>query len=150
MYCRNCKTPLTEEETVCHSCGTPKGTGYNYCNVCGNKTNPSAEFCSNCGSKLCPAPDNNQKINIKRKSKLAAGLLGILVGGLGIHNFYLGYNNKAIAQLALNISGVIFSLVTCGVSSILCVAASIWGLVEGIMIFTGNIKCDSDGVELED
>ncbi len=150
MYCRNCKTPLTEEENICHSCGVPKGTGYNYCDVCGNKTNPKAEFCSNCGSKLCPAPDNGNAVNIKRKSKLAAGLLAIFLGGFGVHNFYLGFNNKAIAQLILSVAGTVLSLPTCGLSTILCGASYIWGIVEGILIFCGNIKYDSDGVELED
>ena len=50
---------------------------------------------------------------------MTAGLLGIFLGGLGIHNFYLGYTGKAIAQIAL---------------SICFGAGAIWGLIEGIMI----------------
>ena len=41
------------------------------------------------------------------KSKLAAGLLGIFLGWLGIHRFYLGYNNIAIAQLCVGVIGVV-------------------------------------------
>ena len=37
------------------------------------------------------------------KSKMAAGLLGIFLGSLGIHNFYLGYTGKAVAQLLITI-----------------------------------------------
>src|SRR5258707_374960 len=33
-----------------------------------------------------------------RKSKLVAGLLGIFLGGLGVHRFYLGYIGIGIAQ----------------------------------------------------
>ena len=69
------------------------------------------------------------------KSKLAGGLLGILVGGFGIHNFYLGYNGKAVAQLLL-------SVLSCG---ILYPISHIWGLVEGILILTGSINIDADG-----
>jgi TM2 domain-containing membrane protein YozV len=72
------------------------------------------------------------------KSRVAAGLLGILLGGFGAHNFYLGYTNKAILQLVLTIF-------TCGI-------ASIWGLVEGILILTKNENylTDANGVPLVD
>lgn len=77
------------------------------------------------------------------KSKLVAGLLGIFLGALGIHNFYLGYTGKAIAQLLLTLVG----WVLCGIGPI---AASIWGLIEGIFILTGNISTAADGSPLED
>ncbi|CAB4930117.1 unannotated protein [freshwater metagenome] len=72
------------------------------------------------------------------KSRVAAGLLGILLGGFGAHNFYLGYTNKAILQLVLTIF-------TCGL-------ASLWGLVEGILILTKNenFLTDAYGVPLVD
>lgn len=69
------------------------------------------------------------------KSKMAAGLLGIFLGGWGIHNFYLGYTKKAIIQ-------IIVSFCTCGLGGI-------WGLVEGIMILCGSINTDADGNPLE-
>lgn len=69
------------------------------------------------------------------KSKMAAGLLGIFLGGYGIHNFYLGYTKKAVIQLVL-------SLCTCGI-------AGIWGFIEGIMILCGNINTDADGNPLQ-
>lgn len=66
---------------------------------------------------------------------MTAGLLGIFLGGLGIHNFYLGYTGKAIAQIALS----------------LCFGAgAIWGLIEGIMILTGTINKDANGVPSEE
>ncbi len=75
-----------------------------------------------------------------QKSKLAAGLLGIFLGSLGVHNFYLGYTGKAIAQLLI-------SLLTCGFGA---VASGIWGLVEGILILTGSISKDAKGIPLKD
>jgi TM2 domain-containing membrane protein YozV len=72
-----------------------------------------------------------------QKSRIAAGILGILLGGLGIHRFYLGYVGIGIAQIAVTI-------VTLGVGSI-------WGLVEGILILTGNgITKDAKGRPLRD
>ena len=75
-----------------------------------------------------------------QKSKLAAGLLGIFLGSLGVHNFYLGYTGKAIAQLLI-------SVLTCGFGA---VASGIWGLVEGILILTGSITKDAKGIPLKD
>ena len=67
------------------------------------------------------------------KSKMTAGLLGIFLGGFGVHNFYLGNTNKAIIQ-------IVVTLVTCGLGAI-------WGVVEGILILTGspNFSTDSEG-----
>ena len=78
---------------------------------------------------------NNNGYNGQPKSKIAAGILGILLGSLGVHNFYLGYTGKAIAQLLI-------SLFSCGT---LAVVSAIWGLVEGIMILTGSINTDANG-----
>lgn len=72
------------------------------------------------------------------KSKVAAGILGILLGTLGIHNFYLGFKGKAIAQLLI-------SVLTCGLGTPI---TGVWGLIEGIMILTGSIAVDANGVPL--
>lgn len=70
------------------------------------------------------------------KSKMVAGLLGIFLGGWGIHNFYLGFTKKAIIQ-------IIVSICTCGLGGI-------WGLIEGIMILCGKINTDANGNPLID
>lgn len=78
------------------------------------------------------------------KSKIAAGVLGILLGGLGIHNFYLGFNGKAIAQLLITLLSFGF----------LSWVSAVWGLVEGILILISkpgeNWHKDASGVELRD
>ena len=60
------------------------------------------------------------------------------MGTFGIHNFYLGYTGKALAQLLLTV-------LTCGLLSPII---GIWGLIEGILILTGSINEDADGNEL--
>lgn len=77
------------------------------------------------------------------KSKMAGGLLGIFLGALGVHNFYLGYNGKAVAQLLLTLVGWL----ACGIGPIV---AGVWGLIEGIMILTGSINKDAEGRPLKD
>jgi TM2 domain-containing membrane protein YozV len=72
-----------------------------------------------------------------RKSKLLAGLLGIFLGGFGVHRFYLGYIGIGIAQ-------IIVTLCTCG-------AGAIWGLIEGIMVLVGSgITTDAEGRTLKE
>ena len=80
------------------------------------------------------------------KSKIAAGILGILLGQLGIHNFYLGYKRNAIIQLVLTIVG--YCTTVFGIGGFLILIAAIWGLVEGIRILVGSIKVDANGVPL--
>ena len=80
----------------------------------------------------------NYNANPQAKSKIAAGLLGIFLGGFGVHNFYLGYTGKAVAQLLI-------TLLTCGFGAFI---SSIWGLIEGILILTGSINVDGAGIPL--
>ena len=76
----------------------------------------------------------------QQKSKIAAGILGILIGALGIHNFYLGYTGKGIAQLLITVLSF----------GILAFIPAIWGLIEGILILTGSINVDASGIPLAD
>ena len=115
-----------------------------FCSYCGNPVEEKASFCPNCGAKLVKEESTNSEYSYhgpgsggsEPKSKIAAGLLGIFFGGLGIHNFYLGFNNRAITQ-------ILVTFFTCGIGSI-------WGFIEGIMILCGVITEDSDGVPLKD
>lgn len=75
-----------------------------------------------------PTPGTFAQQYPDQKSKMAAGLLGIFLGGLGIHNFYLGYTGKAIAQLLISLLSLGF----------LAVISGIWGLIEGILILTAK------------
>lgn len=142
MYCKNCGHEVTPNSAVCLNCGVPvENGGASFCYNCGAQTMPGAVVCTNCGVSLNM---NNQPVYGKQKSKVVAGILGILLGSIGVHNFYLGNTGKAVAQLLLTLIG---SLLTCGISA---VAAEIWGLVEGIQILTGSINTDADGVPLSE
>ncbi len=133
MYCRNCGNEMNNEAVVCVKCGVPAGKGKNFCPVCGAETNPEAVVCVACGASLEVKTAENE---VGDKSKLAAGLLGIFLGGWGIHNFYLGFTRKAVIQ-------IIVSVVTCGIGSL-------WGFIEGILILCGNINKDAEGKKLKD
>ncbi len=64
------------------------------------------------------------------EKKMLAGILGILLGGFGVHRFVLGDTTGGIIRIAI-------TLFTCG-------AGSIIGLIEGIIYLT---KSDEDFVE---
>ena len=66
--------------------------------------------------------------------------MGILVGFLGIHNFYLGYTGKGIAQLLISVLSL----------GLLSPISGLWGLIEGILILTGSINVDATGIPLAD
>jgi len=72
------------------------------------------------------------------KSKIAAGLLAIFLGGLGIHKFYLGYPKAGIIMLLICIFGFIFLLIP-------TIIISIISFIEGIIYIT---KSDEDFDEI--
>lgn len=104
-----------------------------YCTKCGAQNDETAHYCVNCQAPLNPSPGYqpmqsvNQGAMTDWKSagadkKIVAGILGILLGGFGIHKFFLGYTTEGIIQ-------IVITFVTCGVGSII-------GLVEGILYLT--------------
>ena len=111
-----------------------------YCQNCGKEIDDKAVVCIHCG--VAVKPSAAAALDPNAKSKLVAGLLGIVLGSLGIHNFYLGNTNKAITQLLL---GTVGAVVVVGP-----IISGIWGLVEGIYILTGKIATDAEGHPLKD
>ncbi len=109
-----------------------------FCSNCGNELEENVKFCPKCGK----GTENSTSNNTEQKSKIAAGLFGIFLGYLGIHNFYLGYTSKGISQLLLTVVGWI----ACGIGP---VVSGIWGLIEGILILTGSMNQDADGNPLQ-
>lgn len=67
------------------------------------------------------------------KTKLVAGLLGIFLGSIGVHKFYLGDSKAGIIR-------IVVTVVTFGIGGL-------WGVIEGIMILVNGGK-DVNGVEL--
>ena len=61
------------------------------------------------------------------EKKLVAGILAILLGGFGVHKFYLGYTKEGVIQLLL---------------SLVCIGG-ILGIIEGIIYLT---KTDAEFV----
>ncbi|MCM1540092.1 MAG: NINE protein [Blautia sp.] len=142
-FCRNCGEAYPDDDTVmCVKCGVSRGQGIHYCHSCGRSLDPGHTICMYCGTVRRAAG------NVDAKSRQVAGLLGIFLGGFGIHNFYLGYTTKAVTQLACAIAGCLASCIGIGVLVVL--AMIVWGIVEGIMILNGRIDTDGQGNPLRD
>lgn len=108
-----------------------------YCSNCGKELTDEQDICLNCGVRVKKSTTSSDP---NAKSKLAARLFGIFLGAFGVHNFYLGFTGKAVAQLLITV-------LSCG---ILSPVSAIWGLIEGIMILSSNDYKDADGNTLRD
>ncbi len=87
-----------------------------FCTNCGGEIDYRAEICPKCGVRQPLSTAMTSSV----KSKVAAGLFAILLGGLGIHKFYLG-----------RIGWGIIYLIFCWTF-----IPAIVGLIEGILYLT--------------
>ncbi|MCD4548872.1 MULTISPECIES: TM2 domain-containing protein [unclassified Schaalia] len=81
-----------------------------------------------------------QQPYVQPKSMIAAALLAFFLGTFGIHNFYLGYTGKGIAQLLITV-------LTLGLGAVI---TGIWAFVEFILILlrSGSYAHDARGIPL--
>lgn len=84
------------------------------------------EFVSDFKAAPPPLAVPPSTVSAKASKKIAAGILGILLGSLGIHKFILGYTGAGLIMLLVTI-------LTCGIGG--CVMWII-GLIEGIIYLT--------------
>lgn len=66
--------------------------------------------------------NSNPQPPVQENKKIMAGVLALLLGGLGIHKFILGYTKEGIIQ-------IVISIVTCGIAGII-------PFIEGIIYLT--------------
>ena len=102
-----------------------------FCKECGNQIPDTAAICMKCGVPTGNSPVPGIAVP---KSRVAYILLGIFLGEFGIHNFYAGYTNKAVAQLLITVFTGWLILPLVGVW--------IWVLIE-----ICTIKQDADGIQ---
>lgn len=74
--------PVLQVEPTAADGSAPKMTSTKYCSGCGSLIHLSASQCPKCGAPQAGAGGTH--------SRVAAILFALLLGGLGIHKFYLG------------------------------------------------------------
>jgi TM2 domain-containing membrane protein YozV len=145
MYCSNCAAIIKRQAETCVKCGvqvsstsktpekeaTKPGLDEMYCSSCGSIIKRQAEICVKCGVRVSEHAPVGTVIAFSDKSRLTAGILGILLGSIGVHRFYLG-------NIGIGILQIIVSLITFGIGSL-------WGFIEGIIIVAGGNWKDAQG-----
>ncbi len=90
---------------------------------------------------IMPSASTDYPDDYKPKKRYVAVLLAYALGIFGIHNFYLGNNSKAVAQILLTTLGsLLFGL---GM-----VATSIWVIVETVQLLTEKVDSDANGYKI--
>lgn len=77
----------------------------------------------------------------KIKRKYVAVILAVALGVVGIHNFYLGNKEKAIAQLLIATIG---SLLIIGP-----IITLVWSMVEAVQLLCEYIDADANGYKIQ-
>lgn len=116
-------------------------TSTKFCPECGKSIRKKAVICPECGVEQPTDYDSrgadrrDPAVQNANGKKLAAGLCGIFIGGLGIHKFVLGFNKPGLIMLLV-------SILSCGIGYPII---HIIGLIEGIIYLT---KSDVDFNEI--
>jgi len=92
------------------------------CPFCKEEIKDGALKCKYCGSMLADASQTTRAVSTSGKNKIAAGLFAILLGGLGVHKFYLGRIGWGIVYLIFCWTFI----------------PAIVGLIEGILYLTAS------------
>ena len=126
MFCVKCGTKLSDAEKFCHSCGEPSGS---------SERNPSEA--TNTQSQI-------EKSNQSIRNRGIYIILGILLGLLGIHDFYAGRYKEGATILCVTCSGFLFNLFYAGnmLNSVSCPF-----LISFIIVVSEvcSVKTDGEG-----
>lgn len=110
MYCKYCGNPMNDAEKICSRCGKPVG----------DDTHVDYDFSNNSNGNYYSSNGYQGEL----KNRYVAGILGILLGGIGVHKAYCGQMGMFILYLLFCWTGI----------------PGIVGLIEGIIYLT----CPSD------
>ncbi|SDE02971.1 TM2 domain-containing protein [Natrinema hispanicum] len=126
-YCINCGEQIADDAEVCTNCGVnqtislegsydERAENEKYCVECGTLIAKQAEICPDCGVRQpsVQGPTDSDKI--------AAGVLALLLGGLGAHKFYQGNMKLGVLYLCFFWTGI----------------PAVLGLVEGILMLIAD------------
>ena len=114
-------------ESICPKCGAPIAPGATKCEYCGAALQVAAPApqAQAQGQPQVVIVNNNNGIDTSAwpiKNKIVAAILAILLGGIGIHEFYLGRSGKGILMLLFCWTGI----------------PAIVGFVQGILMLVSN------------
>jgi TM2 domain-containing membrane protein YozV len=130
VFCTNCGNPVTAQAVACMSCGAKPIGHKKFCRQCGVALNPEQVVCIKCGAGIKTGGGGTSAGTLPswEKKKLVAGLLGIFLGGIGAHKYYMGSWGW----------GIVFTAACILTMGFLGIVTSIIGLIEGIMFLVST------------
>lgn len=70
-----------------------------YCHACGKSIDSRAEICPHCGVRQHAPPVGLGPNTPAGHNRIAAALFAIILGGIGVHKFYLGRIGQGLLYL---------------------------------------------------
>lgn len=131
MKCEYCDNPVPTEAMRCPSCGAILVREQSY--VSSEIVAHQIVASGNHGGCEYPLERGVRRVRSTRRMRVVYVLLGFFFGALGLHNFYAGYNKRAIAQMMISL----FSF------GCLAFLSWVWAIVEII-----TVSEDRDGRSL--
>ncbi|MDE6871152.1 MAG: TM2 domain-containing protein [Bacteroidales bacterium] len=128
IKCKDCGMDISDAAAACPHCGAPVSRD-TFCTSCGTLVPDGASFCPGCGASVSSRGANDArtavpapKVDLEGKDRVTTAILALLIGGLGVHYFYLGKVTGGFLTILL-------TFCTCGM----------WGfilLVQAILMLT--------------
>lgn len=118
-------------ENICPQCGAPIDVGATECRFCGEKlaVQQATQQVQQPQPQVVIQQSAHQSVYVTGinpswpvKNKLVAGLLGIFLGGIGVHKFYMGKIGMGIIYILFCWTGI----------------PAIVGFIEGIIYLCSN------------
>lgn len=108
-HCINCGEEIRDDAELCGDCGVnqtkpleggheERGDNEKYCLECGELINKQAEICPECGVRQQTLRSSSGSDT----DQATAGILALLLGGLGAHKFYQGRTKLGVIYLCFS------------------------------------------------
>ncbi|MCX6083376.1 MAG: NINE protein [Caldiserica bacterium] len=114
LKCKACGALIELGADFCPRCGERQadalpvaagvGRKTKYCPNCGRLIDEAAEICPACGVRVSAA--QQVAVRLGEHNKITAGLFALLLGGIGIHKFYLGQVGQGILCILFCWTGI--------------------------------------------
>jgi TM2 domain-containing membrane protein YozV len=112
--------------TTCPECSSNVSDKAKSCPSCGFPFEKSTEESTDANE---PAEPSGPQVVTIQKSRFVFIVLGLFLGGLGIHNFYVGFNIQASIQFVLGVITILMPWMT-GIPVITAAVLVIWLFVD--------------------
>ncbi len=135
IKCSECGADVSDKAASCPKCGNPIANKNGTSQAQANEDRQDQFFSR---IERIERERHERELNKSNKSRLAYVLLGLCLGWLGIHNFYIGRAGQGVAQLVVLVLSCIPSSIVIGFVGFPILA--IW-----ILVNICSIDTDADG-----